>query len=393
MKTRRQFLRGTAATVFASCAGVYLSSCQSLVVKTSVANFGPLQPADGNGVKLPKGFTSRIVAETGKTSCEKSAYVWHGAPDGGGTFPTKDGGWIYVSNAEINYRKKGPQQGGVGALRFDAKGNVVDSYRILDNTIRNCAGGVSPWGTWLSCEEYDRGQVWECDPFGKQQAVVRPALGTFNHEAICFDFENNTAYLTEDKPDGRFYRFVSKGKQGNRLNLDEGRLQVAKVDEETKEVSWLDLSDPLAKEVPTRMQVKESTGFKGGEGIVLHDGIVSFTTKIDNRVWTYNTKSHVINVLYDAQSSKNPILTGVDNINVTPGGELIVAEDGGDLEIVGLDAKGNPYPLMQLEGHNKSEICGPAFSPDGKRLYFSSQRGTKGTSSGGITFEITGPFC
>lgn len=353
---------------------------------------GPLQPADANGVRLPKGFTSRIVAETGKTSCEMSDYVWHGAPDGGDTYATEDGGWIYVSNAEINYRKKGPQQGGVGALRFDSKGNVVDSYRILDNTIRNCAGGVTPWGTWLSCEEYDRGQVWECDPYGKQKAVLRPALGTFNHEAVCIDFKNNTAYLTEDKPDGRFYRFVSKGKQGNRLNLDEGQLQVAKVDKKTNKVLWLNISDPLAKKVPTRMQVKESTGFKGGEGIVLHNGIVSFTTKIDNRVWSYDTKSHVIKVVYDIKTSKNPILKGVDNINVTPSGELIVAEDGGNLEIVGLDDQGNTFPIMQLVGHNKSEICGPAFSPDGKRLYFSSQRGTKGKSSGGITFEITGPF-
>jgi len=387
MENRREFVKGTLATLSALCAGSFISRDQIKVLHASEVKMGPLKAADKNGVKLPEGFTSRIVARSSQTSCEKSDYKWHGAPDGGEVYACDDGGWIYVSNSELNKKT-----GGVGALRFNAKGDIIDSYSILDSTSRNCAGGASPWGTWLSCEEFDQGRVWECDPWGKEKAVVRPALGVFNHEAICFDMKNKAAYLTEDKGDGRLYRFVSKSVKNDRMDLDNGQMQVAKVDKATNKVTWLDLPDPLAKTKPTRNQVKDSTVFKGGEGIVFHKGIVSFTTKGDNRVWSYDTKTETISIVYDYKTNSNPILTGVDNITVTPKGELIVAEDGGDLQIVGLDSEGKTFPVLQLEGHKKSEICGPAFSPDGTRLYFSSQRGTTGKNHDGITFEVTGPF-
>ena len=205
MKTRRQFVRGTLATLSALSAGSFIGCHQKQVVQTSVSALGPLQAADKNGVKLPKGFTSRIVAVSSQKASANSDYVWHGAPDGGEVYACDDGGWIYVSNCELNAKK-----GGVGALRFNAKGDVVDSYPILKATSRNCAGGKSPWGTWLSCEEFSKGQVWECDPYGKEEAVARPQMGVFKHEAVCFDMKNKAAYLTEDKGDGLLYRYVSK---------------------------------------------------------------------------------------------------------------------------------------------------------------------------------------
>src|SRR5690554_2180867 len=88
-------------------------------------------------ILLPRGFKVREIARTGQKPVANSDYVWHGMPDGGATFSTEDGGWIYVSNAEINV----PRQGGVGALRFNAKGDVVDAYSICTGTTNNCAGG------------------------------------------------------------------------------------------------------------------------------------------------------------------------------------------------------------------------------------------------------------
>lgn len=101
----------------------------------SLAAFGRLNGPDQNGVILPQGFRSRIVARSGEAPVSSSNYIWHPAPDGGACYGTEDGGWIYVSNSEMRGGK-----GGVGALRFNSAGEKIDSYSILENTTLNCAG-------------------------------------------------------------------------------------------------------------------------------------------------------------------------------------------------------------------------------------------------------------
>ena len=103
-------------------------------------------------------------------------------------------------------------------------------------------------------------------------------------------------------------------------------------------------------------------------------------------------KSNLITVIYDVNTHPTPLLTGVDNITLSKEGALVVGEDGGDLQVVAITKSNKLVPLAQLVGHKSSEVTGPAFSPNGMRLYFSSQRGTSGISSDGVTFEITGPF-
>ena len=154
---RREFLRRSFAGLGWMMAGGVLSRCSTEGgAMSNIANLGPLEGPDENGLLLPAGFSSRIIARSGQAVGD-TGYVWHNAPDGGAVFPTGDGGWIYVSNSETL-----PQVGGgCSAVRFAANGDVVDAYRILSDTLLNCAGGPTPWGTWLSCEENPQGQVWE----------------------------------------------------------------------------------------------------------------------------------------------------------------------------------------------------------------------------------------
>ena len=399
--TRRAVLRTGilgAGTLAASgsifgCGGSSDSCDGGMINGTSnLANLGPLQDADANGLRLPAGFTSRIVARSGEAPVSGGNYPWHGAPDGGATYPTCDGGWIYVSNSEIPSNVA--EGGGCGALRFAANGDIIDAYSILDGTTFNCGGGPTPWGTWLSCEEDfadQRGLVFECDPEGLKDPVARPSLGRFVHEAVAIDPGSGYLYLTEDTLDGGFYRWRPAG---DPTDLSAGTLEIAQVTGgETGPVIWHPVPDPLAENTLTRQQVEESTNFLGGEGIWFTAGKIFFSTKFDNIIWAYDPAEETIDVLYDDDTHPNPILTGVDNITGTPSGDVIVAEDGGDMEIVVITAAGDTAPIVQVVGQNGSEVTGPAISPDGSRLYFSSQRGQGGDFfMSGITFEVSGDF-
>jgi len=330
------------------------------------ADYGDLRPPDALGIQLPDGFTARIVATSG-ARVEGTTYSWHSAPDGGACFAAPKGGWVYVSNSESVF-------GGAGALRFDADGEVVDAYLILSGTTANCAGGATPWGTWLSCEEHDGGQVWECDPLGTSDAIVRPGLGRFKHEAAACDPDGKQVFLTEDTPEGKLRRF----RPSEWEDLSAGVLEAAVVNGST--VTWTTAID-------------DASPFNGGEGAWYADGRMWFTTKGDNRVWELDVRAtpNTISVRYDDSTSPHPVLTGVDNIVGAPNGDLFVAEDGGNMELVRISAAGDVSPFLRLLDQPGSEITGPAFSPDGSRLYFSSQRGPLGTGSG-VTYEVQGPL-
>lgn len=380
--TRRRFLQKSFAGMGWVMAGGMLTRCSDgePPLVSNIGALGPLQDPDENGIRLPEGFTSRVVARAGET-VGNSGYTWHTFPDGGAVFTTGDGGWIYVSNSEVAL-----ERGGVGAVVFSNAGEIVDAYSILTGTNRNCAGGPTPWGTWLSCEEIPAGRVWECDPLGESDGVVRPALGVFQHEAAAIDPNNNDVYMTEDIFDGGFYRFVpSTG-----ADLNAGELQIAEVTGSGPEgmVEWRTVPDPSGGSMATRYQVASSTPFNGGEGMWHHQGIVYFTTKGNDRVWAYEIDSGMLTIIYDVATSSMPVLSGVDNITSSPAGDLLVAEDAGDMQIVALTPDGGVVAILQVTGQDGSELAGPALSPALDRLYFSSQRG----NNLGITYEMSGPF-
>jgi secreted PhoX family phosphatase len=348
--------------------------------QTGTSPYGPLQAADANGIMLPSGFTSRVIARSTQTVAG-TGHVWHGAPDGGACFA--DGtGWIYVSNAEL-----GSGSGGVSAVGFGSGGTITDAYPILSGTTRNCAGGATPWNTWLSCEETSTGYVHETDPDGVDAAVRRDAMGRFTHEAAACDPDRQVVYLTEDASDGAFYRFVPT----TWGSLGAGTLQV--LTESGTTLAWVTVPDPDGSPTATRNQVANTKRFNGGEGCYYRNDVCFFTTKGDNRVWAYDAAANTLVIAYDDNLTQNPPLTGVDNITGDVShGDLYVAEDGGTMEICVITPDDIVAPFLRITGQSSSEICGPAFNPAGDRLYFSSQRGTSGSSSGGITYEVTGPF-
>ena len=278
--------------------------------RAGVSPYGPLGPPDANGLMLPPGFSSRELA---RGLSQVAGYPWPVAPDGQGTFSTLDGGWILVTNSEF----LAPAGAGTSAIRFRPDGGIASAYRILGGTNFNCAGGPTPWGTWLSCEEHDAGLVWECDPAGKLTAVARPALGVFNHEAAAVEPAGRKLYLTEDKPDGGFYRFTPTAYP----DLAEGLLEVAAVAADGH-VSWREVPDPapLPLETPTRKQVPEMTPFNGGEGIWHDGGVLYFTTKGDARVWAYDSRTGVLEILFDRATAMDSSLDAVDNITVSAAG-------------------------------------------------------------------------
>ncbi len=421
--SRRQLLRQGLVTSGVIAAGPALWGCgthaaspRSAMPASSIGRISNIpnlagtlhEVAVGNDpatlVRLPRGFSIREVARTGQRPTPTSDYIWHEDPDGGATFATDDGGWVYVSNAEVS----APGRGGVGALRFDAEGQLIDAYPICSGTTNNCAGGPTPWGTWLTCEEVDNGIVYECDPQGNRSAVACPAMGVFKHEAAAVDPVRRHIYLTEDTPDSNFYRFTPDVyPAGGRPDLSSGKLEVAIVDGDdlltSRALRWETVpesqpaNDGLLLNVdatPTRHQVAGAERFNGGEGCWYHNGIVYFTTKGDNRVWAVDCATQRIDLIYDKQSQQafNPGIDDVDNLTVSTSGDILVAEDGAEMRIVVVGPDITPFELVNFKGHRGSEICGPAFSPDGSRLYFSSQNGAAGTSQDGRIYEMQGPF-
>ncbi|MCB0970310.1 MAG: DUF839 domain-containing protein [Acidimicrobiales bacterium] len=396
-------MAGTGATVVPALPMV--AHAQSAVPGDSP--YGPLAvEPDEHGLLLPEGFTARVVATAGELVGDTD-HPWHAFPDGAACFPTDDGGWIYACNSEVTAIFAN-DAGGVGAIRFDADGEIVDAYPILTGSTSNCAGGPTPWGTWLSCEEPldEKGRLWECDPTGETEAVAHEAMGLWRREAAAVDPEGEAVYMTEDDGIGLLYRYTPD----DYPDLSSGLLEAASIDGEGN-VTWTEVPDPSGAEAPTRDQVRGAERFDGGEGIWYHDGSIVFTSKGDDRVHRIDLATQRYELIWDGDPEdlgvEGAVLSGVDNITVDAAtGDLFVAEDGGNMEVVIISAEGTVAPFLRIpEGHDGSELTGPCFNPDRTRLYVSSQRAPtpkplseiiEGNDDdahvGGVTYEISGPF-
>jgi uncharacterized protein len=393
-------------------------------------------PTVNHQVWAPAGFNVRVVMRAGINPVTQnlSGTLGHVNPDGGAVYMAADGGWVYVSNSETT-------PGGVGAIRFDAAGTVIDYYRIAANTRNNCAGGQTPWGTWITCEEVNGGWAFECDPFGTSATQRRlDALGARNgREAVAIDHLNHVIYQTLDSGSGKFVRFVSdpsdleQAPNGTtRMRMLTGVTQRIYIPPFGELPGYANVVVPNDATSSARLRQARpiewladtgtnGTNFNGGEGIwhfvipealrtvpsagaVPTRGVMFFASKGDNRIWAIDIENNLIELIYDIQN--NQAFTNlrniagtpsnfnqVDNVGLSPGGDVLVAEDGTNMRLAVM-LNDRPAKLLMQITRGGSEIAGPALTPDGSRLYFASQRGpsgSSGTGSSGVIYEMTIP--
>ncbi|KAL7531002.1 hypothetical protein ACHAXR_003797, partial [Thalassiosira sp. AJA248-18] len=230
------------------------------------------------GIRMSSGLSVKLIATTGmKTRYAngmESIQHFHGMMDGAGIVPLPDdGGYVYVSNSEISRK-----EGGVYGLYFNKNGDVVDYKTLLNNTSRNCGGGLSPWNTWISCEEVNGGQCWQVDPNplgANHENPMETLLGGVDggrYETVACDNRNPLRpifFTTEDHKFGALRRFEANGNGWDALHRNGQTLFLRIIDGSNYE--WT--NDEIAA------RNSAATYYRNAEGITYHEGILYFTAK------------------------------------------------------------------------------------------------------------------
>ena len=427
--SRRQFHTGTGSAF----AALLASGCVNRPGRFAQlpAGYGPLVPDPAGLIDLPSGFTYRIISSLDEPMDDGEKVP--DRADGMGAFSGAGGRVILVRNHELKagesmlggaaydqWKGGGGLPGGTTTLVYNpASGRVEQQYRSLAGTIRNCAGGVTPWRTWLSCEEdmtaaggslgKSHGWVFEvpADLRGRAAPVPLAGLGRFNHEAAAVDARTGIVYLTEDRDDSLFYRFVP-GRRGRlrepgrlqALALTDGRRDSRNwlardfVPQQAAQARWIDMDgvDSVHDDLRQRGAAQGALLFARGEGIHMGRSDLYFTCTNGGaaklgQIMRYRPAANGGQLdLFFESTSPDQFHYG-DNLTVGPNGHLYVCEDqSGDVVdnyIRGIRPDGTPYAFARLR--LQTELAGACFAPNGRTLFVNAYSPTK-------TIAINGRF-
>ncbi len=424
--------------------------------------FGKLLPDPNKVIDLPRGFSYTVIAHTGETMDD--GLIMPGQPDGMAAFAGKDGRVNLVMNHEshplqdeisafgsnLKYldrvdaarlydagNGKTPGTGGTTTVVYNPATRQAERKHLsLAGTEYNCAGGPTPWGSWLSCEEcftspgktreyllpvyreQRHGYVFEVPSQATELAAPVPLkdMGRFEHEAASVDLRSGVVYLTEDKDRSLIYRFCPNQpghlSQGGQLQalvaMNQPALDTRNWNspydirpDQWLDVRWLSLDNVDSEENDLRLRgyAAGAARFARGEGICTAGGHFYFTCTSGGKDRVGQIFEYVPSP-FEGTSRENEqpgklrlvvelthgsVLQNADNLTVSPWGDLVVCEDyTSHAGLVCVKPNGEQY-LLADNAYSDSELAGACFAPDGKTLFVNIQYA-------GLTLAITGPW-
>lgn len=417
-----------------------------------VHGYGALEPDAAQRLELPPGFAYRIVSRVGDAMDDGLRVP--GLADGMHAFPGPAGTTVLVRNHELDVGARQHAFAGLDRIPAHVRARMFDpavgtggtttlvvepdaarvrrQFLSLAGTLRNCAGGATPWGSWISCEESvvpagaggarrSHGYAFEVSAAATGLVPARPltAMGRFHREAVAVDPVSGIVYQTEDRDDGLLYRYVPRAPSrlaaGGRLEAlaiagfegrGTGNRHGAPVPlRERLPVGWVPVRDVESPADALRLEGRAAgaSTFVRGEGMAVEAvgeaRCIWFECTSGGplglgQIWCYRPspaegvdaeRREPGTLELFLQPDDPALMNQGDNLALAPGGDLLVCEDNAsDQRLLGVTRDGGVYPLAR-NPRGDSEFAGATFSPDGRVLFVNLQ-------APGLTLAIGGPW-